>query len=147
MPAILSGIGLGDVGRTVASIIRWPLLALLFMAGLAVLYRLAPDRDNPEWGWTSLGAIVATILWLVGSALFSFYTANFASYNETYGALGAVVVVMLWLYITAYVVVVGAEVNAELERQTAVDTTVGRRRRMGRRGAYAADTLGEAPAR
>ena len=95
----------------------------------------------------SPGAVFAVVVWVIASVGFSLYTSNFGQYTETYGALGAVVVVMLWLYITAYVVIVGAEINAELERQTVVDTTVGPSSKLGRRGAYAADTLGDAPAR
>jgi membrane protein len=95
----------------------------------------------------SIGAVFATLVWLAASVGFSIYSANFGRYNETYGALGAVVVMMLWLYISAYATVAGAELNAELERQTARDTTTGRPEAMGRRDAYAADTLGESPGR
>jgi membrane protein len=85
---------------------------------------------------------VATVLWVIGSGLFSLYAANFGKYEDTYGALGGVVVVMLWLFLTAYVVVLGAELNAESERQTAKDTTTGRHKPLGHRGAEAADTVG-----
>ena len=85
---------------------------------------------------------MATVLWLAGSVGFSIYTANFGKYNETYGALGAIVVVMLWLYLSSLAVLIGAELNAELERQTVKDTTVGRPQPMGHRRAAAADTLG-----
>jgi membrane protein len=142
LPPLLENLGLGETGRTVASIFRWPLLALGFMLGLAVLYRVAPDRDDPEWRWTSPGAVLATLLWLAGSFLFSLYTANFASYNETYGSLGAVVVLMLWLLLTAYAIIGGAELNAETERQTVRDSTQGRDRPLGQRDATAADTVG-----
>ena len=108
-----------------------------------MLYRYAPDRDEPKWSWVSPGAIVATVLWLVGSIGFSIYTANFGKYNETYGSLGAVVVVMLWLFLTALAVILGAELNAESERQTRRDTTEGPEKPLGRRDAYAADTVGE----
>lgn len=124
------------------ALLRWPLLAVGFVAALAVLYRHAPSRDEPEWRWTTPGALVATVLWLLASAGFSFYVSNFGSYNETYGSLGGIVVVMLWLLITALVILLGAELDAEMERQTTVDTTEGRARRMGERDAYAADTLG-----
>ena len=106
-------------------------------------YRYAPNRDNPQWKWASPGAIVATVLWLAGSALFSVYAANFGTYNETYGSLGAVIVVMLWLWITSLVVILGAELNSEIERQTRKDTTDGQAQPMGRRQAYAADSVGE----
>jgi membrane protein len=147
LPHALDDQGVVGLARAVLLVVRWPLFAVLGLVGLALIYRYAPDRDAPQWRWVSPGAVFAVVVWVIASILFSLYTANFGQYNETYGALGAVVVVMLWLYITAYVVITGAEINAELERQTAKDTTVGRRRRMGERNAYAADTLGEAPAR
>jgi membrane protein len=116
------------------------------MATLSLLYRWGPDRDAPRFRWTSPGAVLATLVWVAASIGFSIYTANFGSYNETYGALGAIVVVMLWLYITAYVIILGAELNCELERQTVVDTTSGPAHPLGERGAYAADTLGRSTA-
>jgi membrane protein len=142
LPNVIEDIGLGDAGKTLVSILRWPLLAVGFAVGLSILYRVGPDRDDAEWRWVSWGAVVATVLWLIGSALFSIYTANFASYNETYGSLGTVVVVMLWLLLTAYAIIAGAELNAELERQTARDSTRGRDRPLGQRDATAADTVG-----
>jgi membrane protein len=141
-PEAMSSEGGLGVARDVLMIARWPLAALVIIAGLAVIYRFAPDRDNPRWAWASPGAIVATVLWLAASAAFSIYTANFGQYNETYGALGAIVVVMLWLWIGAFAVIIGAEMNGEMERQTAADTTEGRDRPLGTRDAYVADTLG-----
>jgi membrane protein len=141
-PQAMSSEGGVGVARDVLMIVRWPLAALVIIAGLAVLYRFAPDRDNPRWAWASTGAIVATILWLVASAGFSIYTANFGKYNETYGALGAIVVVMLWLWIGALAVILGAELNGEMERQTTTDTTTGHGRPLGRRDAFVADTVG-----
>jgi membrane protein len=139
----------GSMGllRTTLLVVRWPLLAIAAMVGLAVIYRYAPDRAEPRWNWVSIGAVFATLVWLAASVGFSIYSANFGRYNETYGALGAVVVMMLWLYISAYAAVAGAELNAEMERQTVRDTTTGRPEAMGRREAYAADTLGESPGR
>jgi len=145
VPALIERLDLGLVGSLVANVGRWVGLAAAMMVALAVLYRVAPDRDAPQWRWASPGAIVATLVWLAASALFAVYTANVANYNETYGALGGVVVVMVWLFISAAVVLLGAELNCELERQTVADTTIGRRTPMGRRGAYAADTVAPAP--
>ena len=142
LPSVLADSGLGVVGRIVAGVARWVVLLGAMVVALAILYRYGPDRDEPRWSWVSAGALVATVLWLAGSALFAVYTANFAKYNETYGSLGAVVVVMLWLYISALAVLVGAEINAELERQTAKDTTRGDVQPLGRRRATAADTVG-----
>jgi membrane protein len=123
-------------------LIRWPLLAIAFAAALAVLYRYGPSRDTPEWRWTSPGAVVATVVWLAGSGLFSLYVTHLGNYGETYGSLGSVVVVLLWLFLTAAAVILGAELDAELERQTRYDTTEGTDRPMGQRDAEAADTLG-----
>jgi membrane protein len=144
-PNSLSDEGSSSVLRTTLLVVRWPLLAIAAMVGLAVIYRYAPDRAEPRWNWVSVGAVFATLVWLAASVGFSIYSANFGRYNETYGALGAVVVMMLWLYISAYATVAGAELNAETERQTVRDTTTGRPEAMGRRDAYAADTLGDSP--
>jgi membrane protein len=146
-PNSISDEGSMSLLKTTLLVVRWPLLAIAAMVGLAVIYRYAPDRAEPRWNWASIGAVFATLVWLAASVGFSIYSANFGRYNETYGALGAVVVMMLWLYISAYATVAGAELNAEMERQTVRDTTTGRPEAMGRREAYAADTLGESPGR
>lgn len=142
LPAWLADTGLGPAGRIAAGVLRWVVLLFGMLVALAVLYRWAPDRDEPRWRWTSVGAVVATVLWLVVSIGFSVYTANFGSYDTTYGSLGAVVVLMFWLFLTAFCVILGAELNAELERQTAKDTTDGPERPMGARDATVADTVG-----
>jgi membrane protein len=142
LPAALADTALGEPTRIAINLLRWPALAIAMVVALGLLYRLAPDRDDPKWRWVGLGSITATILWLVGSGLFSLYAANFGKYEDTYGALGGVVVVMLWLFLTAYVIILGAELNAEAERQTVEDTTTGRRRPLGARDAEAADTVG-----
>ncbi|QYG92289.1 YihY/virulence factor BrkB family protein [Iamia sp. SCSIO 61187] len=142
VPALLDDTSLGGAAQLTISILRFPLLGLGLMAGLAVLYRYAPDRDEPRWTWTAPGTVVATVLWLVGSLLFSLYTSTMGSYAETYGALGAIVVLMLWLMISAAAVVIGAEINAESERQTVRDSTEGRSKPLGDRNAFAADTVG-----
>lgn len=134
--------GLGSFGETAVAVLRWPVLALLVVLVLAALYRYAPDRSVPKWRWVTPGALVATLLWLLGSVLFSIYVTNFGSYNETYGTLGAVVVLLLWLLLTAYAIVLGAEFDGETERQTAEDSTRGPSQPLGQRGAYAADTVG-----
>ncbi len=140
LPAVVQHLP-GTVRSTIG-IARWVILLGGMVVGLSVLYRYGPDRDSPKWRWASAGAIVAALLWVAASALFAVYTANFASYNQTYGSLGAVVVLLLWLFITAFAVIVGAELNCELERQTVVDSTVGQPRPMGSRRALAADTVG-----
>ncbi len=143
LPAILSSVGLGSAAETAMSILRWPLLALMVAAGLAVLYKYAPDRDQPKLRWVSWGAVIATILWLIGSALFTLYVNNFGKFSETYGSFAGIIVLMLWLFLTAFIVLLGAEINGEIERQTAKDSTVGEERPMGQRNAAPADTTPE----
>lgn len=145
-PRALPESGAGGVARTVVLVVRWPLLAMVALAVLAVLYRRSPDRDPAGWRWVTPGSVLATVVWVAASVAFSIYTSRFGSYNETYGSLGAVIVVMLWLYLSAYAVIAGAELNAELERQTVADTTRGPGRPLGRRDAYAADTVGASTA-
>ena len=123
------------------SIARWPVLALLLITGMALLYRYGPSRDEPKWRWVSWGAVFATAVWIIGSLGFSYYVSNFGSYNETYGSLGAVVILLMWFLLTAYAILIGAEMNGEVERQTEKDTTTGEEEPMGRRGAYSADTV------
>ena len=146
-PGVIDDLGLGQAGELAASIVRWVVLALLVLVALAVVYRFAPDRTNPRWRWLSWGAVVALVLWLLGSVGFSFYVDNFGKYNQTYGALAAVIILLLWLYLSAFAVLLGAEFNAETERQTARDTTTGPERPLGQRDAEVADTVGESPQR
>ncbi|MCC5884266.1 MAG: YihY/virulence factor BrkB family protein [Halomonas sp.] len=127
---------------TLITWLRWPALLLLMMFGVAVLYRYGPYRRSPRWEWVSMGTVVATLLWLLGSGGLSLYVGQFANMDELYGSLGAVVVLMLWFWLSSFVVLLGAEINAEMERQTRKDTTVGEPKPMGERDAYAADTLG-----
>jgi membrane protein len=141
LPSALDDAGVPDAVRTAIEIAIWPALGVMMMLALAVLYRVAPDREDAKWRWVSWGAVLATVLWLVGSALFALYASNFGSYDQTYGSLGGVIVMMLWLYITALVVVLGAELNAALETQTVRDSTTGPERPLGRRGAEAADSV------
>jgi membrane protein len=137
---------LGTVGEIAIGVLRWPILGAFAVLMLAVLYRYSPDRDAPAWRWVSPGALLATVLWLVGSVAFAVYVNNFGKFNETYGTLGAVVVLLLWLFLTAYVIVLGAELDAESERQTRRDSTQGERQPLGQRDAYVADTVAPAPA-
>ncbi|HWD47034.1 MAG TPA: YihY/virulence factor BrkB family protein [Actinomycetota bacterium] len=146
-PNFVESLGLGQAGELAASIGRWVLLAALMLVALAVLYRLAPDRANPRWRWLSWGAVVALVLWLLGSVGFSWYVDNFGKYNQTYGALAAVIILLLWLFLSAFAILLGAEFDAETERQTARDTTTGPERPQGERDAEVADTVGESPPR
>jgi membrane protein len=133
--------GLGTAGRILAQVVRWVLLVVLVVVGLAVVYRVAPDRDAPRFRWVTPGSIASTVLWVVGSILFSLYVDNFGSYNKTYGALAGVVVFLLWMYLTSYIVLLGAEINSEAEYQTEQDTTKGPPQPMGARGAAKADDM------
>lgn len=143
LPALLGNLGLSESAQNLVSFGRWPLLAIVLMVALAVIYRLGPSREQPQWQWVTLGAVAATLLWLVGSVAFSIYVSNFGSYDETYGSVGAVVILLMWLYLSAYIVLVGAELNAETEHQTTQDTTTGAPERLGKRGAHVADSVGE----
>ena len=142
LPVVLNYVGMGERSAIFLSLVRWPLVVCLFLIGLAATYRYAPSRDSPQWKWLSYGAGLASFLWLVGSAGFSLYVSKFGSYDKTYGSLGAVVIFLLWLYLSAYVVLLGAELNSEMERQTVEDTTEGKPEKIGSRHAYAADTVG-----
>jgi membrane protein len=142
VPAILE-----RLPRTIAVVLdlaRWPILLLFIATAIAVLYRYGPSRDKPRWKWVSWGSALASVLWIGTSMLFSWYAANFASYNQTYGSLGAIIVFMTWIWISVLVILLGAELNAEMEHQTARDTTEGPPEPLGMRGAHMADTVGAA---
>ncbi|MGH7156258.1 MAG: YihY/virulence factor BrkB family protein [Acetobacteraceae bacterium] len=125
LPIVLSAVGASDVTRTLALVLEWPLLIAIVLTGLAALYRYAPDRAGARWRWLTPGAVVATGLWVIGSVLFSVYVSNFASYDKTYGSLGGIIVLLTWLWLSIYVVLFGAEINAEAERQRRDDATPG----------------------
>ncbi len=144
LPAVVGFLPLPDWGRQAVVWLRWPLLLLLGGAGISAIYRYGPARDPAEWKWVTWGAGAATLLWLLASALFSLYVSSFGNFNETYGSLGAVVILMMWLYLTSFLILMGAELDAEMEHQTRRDTTRGEDEPMGRRGAYVADHLPDA---
>lgn len=144
LPIILSTLGLGAVTDALFRFGRWPLLVLTMLFGLAVLYRFGPSRRAPQWRWLSVGSVFATLTWLAGSALLSFYLSNYADYDATYGSLGAAIGLMMWMWMSTIVVLLGAELNSEIEHQTAADSTEGGDKPLGRRGAKMADTIGEA---
>jgi len=138
-PVLIDQLAGGVIVEVAAQVVRWLVLVLAAIVALGMLYRIGPDRDAPQVKWLSLGAVIATVLWIAASAGFSFYVNNFSSYGDTYGSLAGVVVLLLWFWITALVVLLGAEINAEAEGQTARDTTTGPAEPMGRRGAVKAD--------
>lgn len=144
VPLLLQRVGLGARAEIIVQVGRWPIVALLLLGALAVLYRYGPSRTTPRWQWLSVGAVVAAVFWLVGSALLSWYLANFGNYTATYGSLGAAIGLMTWMWMSAIIVLCGAELNSEIEHQTAVDSTEGRRKPLGARGARMADTIGRA---
>jgi membrane protein len=133
LPAVLDYLGLGEAGKVIISVSRWPLLAAGVIVALGLLYRHGPSRNHPQWRWLSWGAAAATVLWLVGSLLFSFYVSNFADYNATYGSVGAIIILLMWFYISALIILIGAELNAEMENPTAAKATEGPPQRMRQR--------------
>lgn len=142
LPVALKFLGLDDVLKWVVSIAVWPVLVVTMLVGLGIVYRYGPSRRQARWRWVSGGAVLATVLWIIGSLLFSFYVSKFGNYNETYGSVGAIVILLMWFLLSSYAVLIGAELNAEMERQTRKDTTDGAPKPLGARGAYAADTVG-----
>jgi membrane protein len=146
VPLIFKAFSASAWVQDTVAILRWALLWLFGVAGLAVTYRFAPAREHARWQWVTWGSVFAATLWLAGSILFAYYVGTFGSYAKTYGALGGVVVLLMWFYLSSCFVVLGAEINAEMERQTMRDTTDGPEQPMGQRGAYAADTVGPSAA-
>jgi membrane protein len=142
LPLVLSPIGLGSLTETLTRVTRWPALLVVLLIGLAVLYRYGPDRRAARWQWVTIGSLFAAVTWIAASFLFSWYLTSFANYNATYGSLGAVVGLMIWLWFSTIVVLLGAELNAEIEHQTARDSTIGAEKPLGARGAVMADTVG-----
>ena len=143
-PLLLATFGLTSSDHPIIGYLRWPLMFVLVILGLAVLYRYGPSRRLVKWRWITVGSVFAALAWLAMSSLFSWYLGNFANYNATYGALGAVVGLMMWMWLSTIVVLVGAELNSEIEHQTARDSTVGPEKPLGARGAVMADTVGAA---
>jgi membrane protein len=140
-PVALEKLSLSAGLQTAARFGRWPALAVLTVAGLAAVYRFAPARSAPKWRWVAPGAVAATLLWLAGSAAFSHYVRQFASTEDTFGTLGIMLLLLSWFYLAAFAILLGAELNAEIERQTGRDTTEGPEQPQGQRGAQVADTV------
>ena len=142
MPAILALFRFGPVANVAFGLLRWPLLVMVLGVALTVLYRFGPSRRSPRWRWVTWGSAFATISWLFMSLAFSAYLETVADFNASYGALAAPIGFLLWVWLSIIVIILGGEINGELEHQTAVDTTIGPDRPMGQRGAVVADTLG-----
>jgi membrane protein len=144
IPAVLAFLPLGGLGELLITVLRWPAMLAVVVLALAVVYRYGPCRADAQWRWITWGSVAAALLWLVVSLLFSWYASNFGSYNKTYGSLGAVVAFMVWSWLSTTVVLMGGELNAEIEHQTARGSTTGPSRPLGTRGARMADTVGAA---
>ena len=144
LPLVLGYVGLSFGAEWLISLGKWPLLLVTIAFGIALIYRYGPSRKEPQWRWVSWGSALAALLWLVTSILFSWYAGHFGSYDKTYGSLGAAVGLMTWMWLSFVVILVGAELDAEMEHQTARDTTTGAPKPMGSRGARVADTVGKA---
>ena len=144
LPLVFGFFGIQEFGTRLLDVLRWPVLFILTVAGLSVLYRWGPSRREARWRWITPGCAAAAILWLIGSGIFSWYLSNFANYGKTYGSLGAAVGLMMWMWVTFVIFLMGAEMDAEMEHQTARDTTTGGEKPLGKRGAFMADRIGKA---
>jgi membrane protein len=146
LPIVLKLVGVPLSAEIVLSVVRWPVLLAVVILALAAIYRFGPSRRTARWQWVSVGSVAAAILWILGSMAFSWYVASFDSYNRTYGSLGAGVGFMVWIWVSVVIVLIGGEINAEMEHQTARDTTEGSEKPLGARGATMADHVGPAQA-
>lgn len=143
LPVVLNFVGFGR-SEDWLLVLRWPILLVLVAVGISVIFRYGPSRERAQWRWVTWGSGLAAVLWIAVSILFSWYVENFGAYDETYGSLGAAVGFMTWIWISSMVILIGAELNAELEHQTARDTTTVPEKPRGTRGARMADGVGEA---
>lgn len=138
-PLLINKLGFTPQIENILTWFRWVILGVILITSLSMVYKIAPNRRSPRFRWVSWGAILGTILWLLGSMAFSWYVSNFGSYDDLYGSFAAVAILMLWLFLTAFIVLMGAEINSEMEHQTRYDTTIGIDKPMGERNAYHAD--------
>ncbi len=141
VPALFAAFNLEGMTETLVRYLRWPIMLFAVMLAISLIYRFGPSREDARWQWVTWGSALATLVWIVTSIGFSWYLENFADYNATYGSLGAVIGFMMWTWISVMILLVGAELNAELEHETAQDTTTGSDQPMGRRGAAMADRV------
>ena len=144
LPLALGYLGLSGGTEWLVALGKWPVLLVTIAVGIALIYRYGPSRKEPQWRWVSWGSALAALLWLVMSFLFSWYASSFGNYDKTYGSLGAAVGLMTWMWLSFVVILIGAELDAEMEHQTVRDTTTGSPKPMGSRGAQVADTVGKA---
>jgi membrane protein len=144
LPVALNYLPLPGVTAAILKVAPWPILLALIALALALIYRYGPSRAEARWQWVTPGSACAAIVWLAASALFSRYASNFGNFNKTYGSLGAIIGFMIWMWLSIIVVLVGGKLNAEIEHQTARESTAGPPKPLGRRGAKMADTIGAA---
>jgi membrane protein len=142
LPHVIGYVALTPEIEQLIALGKWPVLLLVFAFALALIYRYGPSREERQWRWITPGSAVAAVTWLIVSALFSWYAESFGNFNKTYGSLGAAIGFMTWIWISTIVILLGAELDAEVEHQTARDTTTGRPKPLGTRGARVADTVG-----
>jgi membrane protein len=143
-PLLLNHLGLGPESKLIISLARWPLLFLILWAALGLLYRFGPSREQPRWEWLNVGTLAAVFLWIVGSSLLSWYLSDFANYTATYGSLGAAIGLMMWMWMSAIIVMWGAELNSEIERQMGLATAAERPEPLGNSDPAMADTVAPA---
>lgn len=143
IPAVTNFFNFPPAVVTAITIGSWLVLLTIFSLFLAVIYRFGPNRNQAKWRWVSWGAIIASVLWAITSLLFSWYAKEFGNFNKTYGSLAAIIVLMTWFYLSSFVILLGGEINAELEHQTKKDSTKGPAKPMGKRDAVMADTVGK----
>ena len=143
-PLALDHLGLAPESQLIVSLARWPLLLAILLTALAILYRFGPSRRAARWEWLSVGTLAAALLWIAGSSALSWYLSNFGNYSATYGSLGAAIGLMTWMWMSAIIVLCGAELNSEIEHQTAATPRSARPKPLGARGALMADTSGRA---
>lgn len=144
-PIVLAFIPLGPFGNLIADVVRWSIAIIVLLAGVGVLYRYGPNRRPARVQWISFGALLAVVSWALISVAFSYYVANFGNYNQVYGSIGAVIAMLIWLWISSFLVLLGASLNAQIELRTRPDSTIGSSKPLGQRGAYAADNVVEVP--
>jgi membrane protein len=143
LPAVVKIIPMKRVSETLLVVARWPVIFVVAITALAVVYRVIPCRRSAKWRWVTPGSLLVTALWVPASIALTFYGGEIGSRSASYGSIAAVILLMLWFYITVLLILLGGELNAEAEHQTAVDSTIGETKPIGERGAYVADTLGE----
>jgi membrane protein len=143
IPVAVEFLGARGIGKVITAVVPLLLVFALMVVAVSILYRYGASRRPPKWRWINMGAVASSVFVVATSAAFSIYLSNWGNYNATYGSLGTAIALMMWIYLATFIVVLGAELNSEIEHQTARDTTVGPDRPIGKRKAFVADTVGE----